>query len=74
MAINNVCFACYYTLNVDNYLQEYRLFNIYQLWTFDEVDTLFYGPDRVTLTKNDIRGRYHTISHIEQPIHRIRTP
>jgi len=26
--------------------------NVYQFWTFDEVDTLFYGPNRGILTEN----------------------
>jgi len=28
---------------------------IYQLWTFDEIDMLFYGPNRVISTENEVR-------------------
>jgi len=40
--------------------------NIYQLWTFDEVDTLFYGPDRVIIyQEQSLRSIYHSIRSIE---------
>jgi len=49
--------------------------NIYQLWTFYEVDTLFYGPDSVILTENEVRrGQYHSIRSIEQRIDQIESP
>jgi len=41
---------------------------------FDVVDTLFYGPNRVTWPENKVRGRYHSISYIDERIDRVESP
>jgi len=40
---------------------------IYQLWTFDKVDTLFYGPARMILTEKCIRSIKQGNNQFESP-------
>jgi len=37
---------------------------IYQLWTFDEVDRLFYGPDRVISTLYQVHIESISLYHV----------